>query len=113
MGSTTASAAVGQSSRNVTSQGMPSNVSLCQFSTKMSSSYATGGDTVTLPSDVKGAEVIGLIVMNWSDGTRFYQWDGTAGASPKIKAMTAGNAEVASTTDLSAVTVKCLAVLTR
>lgn len=72
----------------------------------MSASYATGGDTLTLPTaDVRGKDLVGVNVLTRQDGTRFYDWDGSVSA-PKIKAYTAGNAQVSSTTDLSAVTLK-------
>ena len=72
----------------------------------MSDSYATGGDTLTLPtSDVRGHDLVGVNILTRQDGTRFYDWDGSVSA-PKIKAYTAGNAEVTSTTDLAAVTLK-------
>jgi hypothetical protein len=76
----------------------------------MSNSYATGGDTLTLPtSDVRGKELKGVLLMTRQDGTRFYDWDGSATA-PKIKAYTAGNTEVGATTNLSAVTLRALLV---
>lgn len=72
----------------------------------MSASYATGGDTLTLPTnDVRGHELLGVNVLTRQDGTRFYDWNGSTTA-PKIKAYTAGNAEVSNATDLSAVTLK-------
>jgi hypothetical protein len=72
----------------------------------MSDSYATGGDTLTLPTaDVRGKDLVGVNVLTRQDGTRFYDWDGSVSA-PKIKAYTAGNTQVSSTTDLSAVTLK-------
>ena len=72
----------------------------------MSNSYSTGGDTLTLPTaDVRGRGLVGVNVLTRQDGTRFYDWDGSVSA-PKIKAYTAGNAQVSSATDLSAVTLK-------
>lgn len=74
----------------------------------MSSSYSTGGDTLTLPtSDVRGKELKGVVILTRQDGTRFYDWDGST-TTPKIKAYTAGNSEVSATTNLSAVTIKAL-----
>jgi hypothetical protein len=73
---------------------------------KMSNSYATGGDTLTLPtSDVRGKELVGVNVLTRQDGTRFYDWNGSVSA-PKIKSYTAAGTEVSSTTDLSAVTLR-------
>jgi hypothetical protein len=72
----------------------------------MSASYSTGGDTLTLPtSDVRGKGLVGVNILTRQDGTRFYDWNGSVSA-PKIVAYTAGNAQVASTTDLSAVTLR-------
>lgn len=77
---------------------------LVEISFTMSNSYATGGDTLTLPSGLAlGRELEAVILMNPYDGTRFYQWDGSKTA-PKINGwvMSTG-AEVANATDLSAV----------
>jgi hypothetical protein len=68
----------------------------------MSASYATGGDTLTLPSDVTGRELKAVIILNPLDGTRMYQWNGDT-AAPKIMAFTGLGTEVANTTDLDAV----------
>jgi hypothetical protein len=113
MGTTTNSGMIGPAAGHLNFSGMSSNSELVVFTTKMSTSYATGGDTIALPSDIKSTVVQWLDVGNWADGTRFYQWDGTTGASPKIKAYTAAGTEVANTTNLSAVTLTCLAVVTR
>lgn len=101
----------------------------------MSSSYATGGDTLTLPtSDVRGKELKAVVLLQHVDSSgRFYEWDGSATA-PKIKVLadaahshtentaatytqnattataTTTLAEVAATTDLSAVTLRALLV---
>ena len=69
----------------------------------LSNSYATGGDTVTLPGEVSGKDLLGLEILNWNDGTRMYVWDGSVSA-PKIKSLTALPAtQSTAATDLSAV----------
>lgn len=95
----------GASVAPVSQVGSPHNLRVL-VSFTMSASYATGGDTLTLPTaDVRGHDLVGVNVLTRQDGTRFYDWDGSTSA-PKIKAYTAGNAQVSSTTDLSAVTLK-------
>lgn len=72
----------------------------------MSNSYATNGDTLTLPTvDVRGRELVAVHVLTPQDGTRFYAWNGSVSA-PKIVAYTAASTQANSTTDLSAVTLK-------
>lgn len=78
----------------------------------MSASYATGGDTVTLPTDAKGMQLAGLVIQNplgrTAGGTRVFSWDGSL-TTPKIHAMVMSTgAQVASTTDLSAITLDVL-----
>lgn len=95
----------GASVAPVSQVGSPHNLRVL-VSFTMSASYATGGDTLTLPTaDVRGHDLVGVNVLTRQDGTRFYDWDGSVSA-PKIKAYTAGNTQVSSTTDLSAVTLK-------
>lgn len=112
MGTTTNSSMIGPAAGHLNFSGLAMNSELVVFTTKMSSSYATGGDTIALPGDIKSTAVQWLDVGNWADGTRFYQWDGST-TTPKIKAYTAAGTEVSSTTNLSAVTLTCLAVVTR
>jgi hypothetical protein len=72
----------------------------------MSASYATGGDTLTLPTaDVRGKDLVAVNILTRQDGTRFYDWDGSVSA-PKIRAYTAAGTQASSTTDLSGVTLK-------
>jgi len=72
----------------------------------MSNSYATGGDTFTLPGEVSGKDLVSVEVLSRSDLTRWYEWDGSTSA-PKIRALTAlPNTQVAGSTDLSATTLK-------
>ena len=81
------------------------------FQVTMSSSYATGGDTVTLPSDFRGqGDFVALFIANPVDATRIYTWDGGT-ATPKIKAFTAVGTEVTATTNLSTVVLYVLAIL--
>lgn len=77
---------------------------LVEISFTMSSSYATGGDTLSLPTTALklGRELEAVIILNPLDGTRIYQWDGNK-TTPKIQAFTGLAAEVAATTNLSAV----------
>lgn len=112
MGTTTSSAVIGPAAGHLNFSGLSANSELVVFTTKMSSSYATGGDTLALPSDIKSTTVQFLSVGNWADGTRFYQWDGST-STPKVKGYTAAGTEVSNATDLSAVTLTCLAVVTR
>jgi len=71
----------------------------------MSASYATGGDTVTLSTKVKGSEFRGLAVLNFTDATRIYAWDGNK-TTPKIIAyVVSTGAEVAAAVDLSTKTI--------
>lgn len=71
----------------------------------MSTSYATGGDTVTLDPDIRGLKLRGLLILNPFDGTRRYEWDGST-STPKIKALSAFATEVAAATNLGAVTLQ-------
>lgn len=95
----------GASVAPVSQVGSPHNLRVLTSFT-MSASYATGGDTLTLPTaDVRGHELVAVNVLTRQDGTRFYDWNGSVSA-PKIKAYTAGNAEASSAADLSAITLK-------
>lgn len=73
--------------------------------TKMSASYATGGDVVSLPADYsRRGQIVCVEVLTPVVGTRVFAWDGSTSA-PKIKSFTAYPAtEVASATNLSTVT---------
>lgn len=80
------------------------------YTTTMSNSYATGGDTLNLPtSDVKYGDVVGVAILNpipVVGGDRIYSWNGST-STPKITANVISTAaEVANTTDLSAVTLR-------
>lgn len=67
----------------------------------MSASYATGGDTLPVPGGFGSLYAVEII--NDTDGTRWFVWDGSA-ATPKIKGYTATATEVTATTNLSAIT---------
>ena len=76
----------------------------------MSASYATGGDTLTLPSDITKRGLAAVVILNPLDGTRIYQWNGST-ATPKIQAFTAPGTEVTATTNLSAVAARSALLL--
>lgn len=79
----------------------------------MSASYATGGDTLQIPTLPTGFGLKGVFVAENPDATpRFISWDGS-NATPKLKAFveSAGTlGEVTAATNLSAVTRTILAV---
>jgi hypothetical protein len=79
------------------------------YTTTMSASYATGGDTLARPADVRTGDVVGVEVLNPIPviaGDRLYSWDGGT-ATPKIWALVISTgAQVANATDLSAVTLR-------
>lgn len=80
----------------------------------LSSSYATGGDTLTLPTSppqFAGWQLQSVIVLNPMDGTRIYSWNASATA-PKIQAWTAIATEVTAATDLHTVTIQALLYFT-
>lgn len=79
----------------------------------LSSSYATGGDTLTVPTLPTGFSLVAVFIAENPDATpRFVSWDGSTG-TPKLKAFvesTGTLGEVANTTNLSAVTRNVLLV---
>jgi hypothetical protein len=83
------------------------NMLMVPFSLKMSTSYSTGGDTITLPSTpaglLAGRRLMSVIIANTKVGVRRYNWDGST-ATPKIQAFSAFDTEVTAAVDLSAVT---------
>jgi len=85
---------------------------LVPFTIRMSASYATGGDTIVLPDDVAGLQFVGVILLDSKSGANRYNLAGTQTA-PLVQAFSAFNTEVSSTTDLSAVTLRALAVCQR
>ena len=114
MGSTGTSTVIGATNGPLEGQGLPVNSSVVIFTTKMSSSYATGGDTVTLPSDIRGEIVALAVLSSGSDfANRTYIWNGATGSSAKIVAMDAFKTDEGNGTDLSAVTLTCLAVVSQ
>lgn len=68
-----------------------------------SADYATGGQPLTLPSDVKGKEFCGAIVLNPFDGARAWQWNGSTSA-PKLIAYDGFAAEEGATATVNGVT---------
>lgn len=74
----------------------------------LSSSYATGGDTLSVPSDIGSLKQ--LYVSPLADGTRYYSWNGST-STPKIQSyVQATGAESAATTNLSTVTLNVMAI---
>ena len=114
MGSTGTSTVIGPVTGPLEGQGLPLNSSVVVFTTAMSNSYATGGDTVTLPTDVRG-EIVALdIISSGADfANRTYIWNGVAGSGAKIIAMDAYKTEEGNATNLSSVTLTCLAILSQ
>jgi len=83
------------------------NTVMVPFSAKMSTSYATGGDPIVLPTSpplISGFKIQGVILTPQKYGANWYSFNGSLSA-PTIQAWSAFNTEVTSTTDLSAVTV--------
>jgi hypothetical protein len=79
---------------------------LVPFSTKMSASYTSGGDPLTLPTSpalIAGMKLQGVIIAPIKYGANIYTWNGSMSA-PTIQAWTAFNTE-AGAIDLSAVTI--------
>lgn len=74
----------------------------------LSTSYATGGDTLNIPSDIGALK--GVFVAPMADGTRYYSWNGST-STPKIQSyVQATGAESAATTNLSTVTLQVMAI---
>lgn len=88
------------------------NLVLIPFTIRMSASYATGGDTIVLPDDVAGLQFVGVILLDSKSGANRYNLSGTQTA-PLIQAFSAFDTQVANTTDLSAVTLRAIAVCQR
>lgn len=90
------------------------NMVMVPFSTKMSNSYATGGDSLTYaltPPILPGLQPLMVAIHPQKYGANWYQWDGSQTA-PKIQAWSAFNTEVTAATDLSGVTVTGWMLLT-
>lgn len=64
-----------------------------------STSYATGGDTLTVPTVTGGT--LESVFVSAVGTTRFWSWDGST-STPKLKAVTATATEVTNTTNVSA-----------
>lgn len=112
MGTMTTSTEVGAANGPLDMQGLPLGSSLVVFTSKMSASYSTGGDTITLPAGLKGEIVACDVISSGADfANRTYIWNGTAGSGAKIVAMDAFKTEEGNTTDLSSVTLTLLAII--
>ena len=112
MGSMTTSTVAGPQSAPLIGQGLPVNTSLAVFTSKMSASYSTGGDTITLPADVHGDIVAACVLAYGADyANRTFVWNGQAGSSAKVVALDAFKTEESASQDLSGVTVTLLVFL--
>lgn len=67
------------------------------------SNYATGGVALTMPTDIKGQQLVCLDLITRHDGTRIWEWDGSTSA-PKLKAYDAFATEEGAATVVSSVT---------
>lgn len=90
------------------------NADLVFATITLSSSYSTGGDTLTFPygataAQSRGKRLRAVVVLRPADGTRIYSWNGSTSA-PTIQAFTAIATEVTAATNLSAVTLPVLFV---
>lgn len=75
-----------------------------------SSSYATGGETIALPTDAKLGDIVAIELITRHDGTRIWEWNGSTSA-PKVIAYDAFATEEGSTTNVSGVTLIARAIL--
>lgn len=73
------------------------------FSAKMSSSYATAGDTLDLSSYITGVPT-GVLCFTSTNGYLLTYVAGTTAANGKVKAFSAEGVQVTAATDLSAET---------
>lgn len=112
MGTATAALATGGRTEGPANGYADGSMVIVPFTITMSSSYATGGDTVVLPSDIAGLEILGLVLQQDKVGTRRYSLAGTESA-PLVQAFTAFNTEESATTNLSAVTLRAVAFCQR
>lgn len=64
-------------------RGYPGDLTLYFCEVPSGSAYATGGVDLTLPTEVKGLDLLFVIIANPNDGTRVWQWDGSRTA-PKL-----------------------------
>ena len=92
----------------ITGAGGPS-VDIVMVTITMSSSYATGGETLTLPASIKGKQLRAVHLINRHDGTRVWEWDGST-TTPKLKAYDAFATEEGAGTNVSSVTLKALLI---
>lgn len=103
MGDTTAPVKLGGGFRPLRVAGKDDIMSVVT-KVKMSASYATGGDTLVLPTEYsRRGKLQSVEVLTPQLGTRVFAWDGSV-ATPKVKAFTAYPAtEVTAATNLSTV----------
>lgn len=79
------------------------NVDVALVSITMSSSYATGGETLTLPADIRAKQLLAVDLITRHDGTRLWEWDGST-TTPKLKAYDAFATEEGAATNVSGTT---------
>jgi hypothetical protein len=74
----------------------------------LSASYATGGDTLPIPTDLGTLRQV--IISPSTDGTNVYYWNGNA-VTPKVKAyVVATGVEVANATSLVTIPVQAFCI---
>ena len=112
MGTCTAALATGTRSESSVEGYANGTLVLIPFTIRMSASYATGGDTIVLPDDVAGLQFVGVDLLDSKSGANRYNLAGTQ-TVPLVQAYSAFNTEVANATDLSAVTLRAIAVCQR
>ena len=76
-----------------------------------SASYATGGETISLPADAKLGDLVAIELITRHDGTRIWEWNGSKTA-PKVIAYDAFATQEGNATDVSGVTLIARAILT-
>lgn len=72
-----------------------------------STDYATGGQTFTMPTKIKGVEFDSLVVVSSTPLTRTWQWDGSRTA-PKLIALDAFATQEGNGTTVNTDTLTCL-----
>lgn len=76
-----------------------------------SATYATGGETISLPADAKIGDIVAIELVTRHDGTRIWEWNGSTSA-PKVIAYDAFATEEGNGTNVSSVTLIARAILT-
>ncbi len=75
----------------------------------MGASYPTGGETVTLPTDLRPGDLSGFQILNPMPGAatdRIYGWDGSLTAPKVFAKLISTGAQVTAATNLSADTLR-------